>query len=105
MKKRTTSKDPFNDPIYKSAIASLTDEQKEKYKKIGEEMYNSISYETGKFNPEDEMKEAAAYISSQLDSGIHPSFLESNEKKVMEEIYGKEWYKKWGYDKKNLKEL
>ena len=31
--------------------------------------------------------------------------LEEDEIKVLEEVYGKEWYKKWNYEKEDLKEI
>jgi hypothetical protein len=35
----------FNSEFAKSAVASLSDEDKRKYKKIGEELYGNINFE------------------------------------------------------------
>ena len=89
--------DIFNNPFAKNAINSMTPEQKEQYRKIGEEMYGKIDYSNIK-NDEpitDEIEEACAYIVEGLKSGLHYTYLEDDEKELMERVYGREWYKKW----------
>jgi hypothetical protein len=51
------------------------------------------------------MYEAGAYISEQLKSGLHPSMMEDDEKRLMEELFGKEWYTKWGYVEGDLTDI
>ena len=41
------------------------------------------------------IEEAASYIIEGLKSGLHPSCLDDDEKNIMIDSYGKEWYKKW----------
>jgi len=48
------------------------------------------------------MAEAVAYIESSLKSGLHPSMLEENEKALLQDNYGDEWYKRWGYVEEDL---
>jgi hypothetical protein len=31
--------------------------------------------------------------------------MDKNERKLLEDAYGSEWYKKWGFTKKDLKEI
>ena len=52
--------------------------------------------------PEEQMAEAKLYLRELIKSGLHPSHMEENEKAVMENEYGKEWYKEWGYVKEDL---
>ena len=56
-------------------------------------------------NLPDSAEEFLAYIQEQLKSGLHPSFLEDNEKEFLVESLGKDWYKKWGYVEKDLSEI
>lgn len=49
--------------------------------------------------------EVRAFVTRQMDDGIHPSFLSDGESMVMESNYGKEWYKKWGYVEGDLTEI
>ena len=51
------------------------------------------------------MKDLTIKVVESLKSGLHPSMLEEDEIKVLEEVYGKEWYKKWNYEKEDLKEI
>ena len=99
--------DLFENPMAKAALASLSPEEKEKYKIIGEHLYNRVDFTNSKVldtTPE-EMNEALRYIEAQLKSGLHPSMLEENEKALLVEFYGKEWYLKWDYVKDDLEYL
>ena len=51
------------------------------------------------------MTEAVAYIETSLRSGLHPSMLEDNEKALLKETYGNEWYHRWGYIEKDLDDI
>ena len=53
----------------------------------------------------DNMLEALAYVESQLNSGLHPSMLEKNEKALLKDAYGDEWYTKWEYVYEDLKNI
>ena len=97
----------FNNPTFKAAFNSLSEEDKEKYKKIGEDLYNTIDFTSS--NPttsnKEDPTEMIAYIENQLRSGIHPSDMEEGEKLIMSDIYGEEWYTKWGYVKGDLDDI
>ena len=49
--------------------------------------------------------EVRAFVTRQMDDGIHPSFLSDGERMVLESNYGKEWYKKWGYVEGDITEI
>jgi hypothetical protein len=97
----------FNNSQFKEAFKSLSTEDQEKYKKIGEELYGTIDFEkTGnKKDTEPDSDELVAYVINQLRSGIHPSDMEPGEKLIMEDAYGEEWYTKWGYVKEDLDDI
>lgn len=99
--------DLFNNPMVEKAIKALSPEELERYKKIGEEMYGSVHFEDSKIlnNIPAPMAEAVAYVIESIKSGLHPSDLEENEKILLEDVYGKEWYKKYGYCEKDLTEM
>jgi hypothetical protein len=97
----------YDNSMIKAAMAALSDEDKEKYKQIGNELYGTINFENGKLNEEVKppLEEALAYIKSQLLSGMHPSMLEDIEKELLKENYGDEWYIEWGYIKDDLTDI
>jgi hypothetical protein len=92
--------DRVNPEIYNMIKDSLTPEQIKMYKEYGENMYNTVDFNTSDIlnNEGDPLSESVAYISEGIKSGLHPSFLDEDEIKVMVEWSGEEWYKKFGYD-------
>ena len=99
-----TAYDLFNDPAMKRARESLSKEDQEKYKKMGEYLFNNVNFANNEmdenFTPP--IEDACAYNIQGLQSGLHPSFLEDNEKELLKTNYGDEWYTKWGYTEKDL---
>jgi hypothetical protein len=93
----------FDNPMVKSATRAMTSEQKDKYKTVGEEMYNNIDFETGKIL--DNVKDSSDYIYVQIRSGLHPSHLDDNEKKIMFQTHGDKWYEKFGYVEEDLTKI
>jgi hypothetical protein len=96
----------FDNHMVRQALSAMTPEQVEEYKRIGEKMYNTIDFNDGKVIQEMEppFSEAVAYIEMGLTSGLLPTDLEDNDIQVMEEVYGKEWYKKYGFTHDDLPE-
>jgi hypothetical protein len=96
--------DLFDNPMTRAAMAALSEEDKQKYKVIGDHLYNRINFEDGQSlnNMPPSMAEAVAYLETSLQAGFHPSMLEENEKALMKETYGDEWYKEWGYVEEDL---
>jgi len=99
--------DLFSNPMITAAMAAMSNEDKEKYRQIGEQMYGHMNFEDARhlINPEVRMTEALACLESQLRSGLHPSDMEDNEKAVLSDAYGDNWYEKWGFVKKDLSEI
>jgi hypothetical protein len=93
--------DLFDNPMINSIKKQMSPEQLENYKKIGEQMYNNVDFQNCQVlnNIPPPMVEALAYISEGLKSGLHPSYLDEDEIKVLKECYGEEWYTKWNYKK------
>lgn len=106
-KPRGGANDLFNNPMTQAAMAALSNEDKERYRVIGEQLYGNIDYQEGKVlnNMQPDMMEAIAYIETQLQSGMHPSVLEDNEKAILADAYGDEWYIDWGYVKEDLNDI
>ena len=95
--------DLFNENNLKNMFSNLSDEDKKKYQRIGEEMYN-IDYE--KINEQGKIEqdkadnielENVSQIKLMLCSGLHPSFLSSQEKDMMKNNYGNKWIESYGY--------
>ena len=97
----------FNNNMLKRALDALPENDKQRYKELGEEMFGSIDFEEGNilntYPPP--IRESIVDIEQQIKDGLHPSDMEDVEKKLLEEIYGKEWYKKWGFAKEDLLEI
>ena len=96
--------DLFDNPMVHAALAAMSPEEKENYQRIGEQMYGNMNFEDARFliNPDSKMNEALACLESQLRSGLHPSDLEDNEKAVLKDAYGDNWYEKWGFVHEDL---
>ncbi len=96
--------DLFNNPMVTAALAAMSPEDKEQYKKIGEQMYGNLNFEDARYliNPDAQITEALACLESQIRSGLHPSDMEDNEKAVLKDAYGDQWYEKWGFVKEDL---
>lgn len=84
--------------------SSISDDDKKRYAKIGEEMYNSIDFEDinsqGNFvneNVETIELENVAQTKLMLQSGIHPSYLSSQEKDMMKNAFGEKWHEQYGF--------
>jgi len=105
--KQLTEDNLFNNPMVQAARAALSDEDKERYKRRGEEMYNSVDFANNKLinNFPEEMLESLAHVEEQLRSGLHPADMEKNERAILQEAYGKEWYKKWGFINEDLTQI
>jgi hypothetical protein len=100
---RIRQADPlFSEKRLKEISESLSEEDKKRYAKIGEEMYNSINFEDinsqGITDNKDEIElENVAQIKMMLSSGIHPSYLSGQEKDMMKNNFGDKWYESCGF--------
>ena len=100
--------DLFNNPMVNNAIKSLSKEELEKYKKVGEQMYSNMNNFTDSKNIRNNltssMEEAVAYVEEGLKSGLLPSDLTEDEVILLVETYGEKWYEKYGYTKEEVPE-
>jgi len=102
----------FNEKRLKEIAENLSEEDKKRYAKIGEEMYNSISFENinsqGKLTTEnaDAVElENVAQVKVMLLSGLHPSYLSGQEKDMMKNSYGEKWYETYGFLETDLNRI
>ena len=106
--RRENSYSLYDNPMVTNARKNMSEEQLETYKSYGESMYNSIDFvdSSGKSRniPED-MVEGVSYVINSINSGMHISYLEENEKFLLEDVLGKDWYTKFGYVQKDLYEI
>lgn len=104
---KQSNSDLFDNPMVNAAMEALSDEDKQRYKEIGEMLYGTINYPgseiINKAGPP--MDEAVAYLKTQLNSGLHPSDMSENEQQIMHDMLGKTWYTQWGYEESDLKEI
>ena len=96
--------DLFGNPMVRAAIASMSEEDKQRYKDIGEKMYGNMNFEDSRYliDPDVQMSQALECVEAQIRSGLHPSDTDEAERNLLKDAYGKEWYKKWGFTKKDL---
>ena len=91
--------------IRKNVEKGMTAGQIENMKVLGEKFHESFDVAKGTIHNNDiNMEEALAYVVESLKSGIHPSYLDEDEKAIMMAGYGEEWYKNWGYASDKLEE-
>ena len=57
-------------------------------------MYSTVEFDTSSIlnNPEDPLMEYLAWVCEGIKSGLHPSYLNKDERLVLENNYGEEWY-------------
>lgn len=96
----------WNNSMITSALNSMSSDELDHYKKLGESMFGDINFETASITDKNNvplfLNDAASYICESIKSGLHPSMLTDDEKIIMENVLGKEWYKKYDYTKEDL---
>lgn len=102
----------FGEKRLKEIGDSLSDEDKKRYAKIGEEMYNTIKFEdinsqgTQATENADEIElENISQIKLMLNSGIHPSYLSNQEKDMMKNAFGEKWFESFGFLETDLNRI
>jgi hypothetical protein len=99
----------FSDKRLQEISSSLSDEDKKRYAQIGEEMYNTIDFDSinqqGNIDHESIELENIAQIKLMLQSGIHPSYLNNEEKDMMKNSFGEKWYETYGFLETDLNRI
>ena len=91
----------FTDPTYKEQFSHLPKDQQEQYKKAGEYIYSRDVNNDLDSN----IKNAIEYIKLGLRSGLLPSCLSDDERNLMRNIVGPEWFKEFGFPSDNYNGL
>lgn len=83
----------------------LDAKEKEKYKKLGEQFYQTFENDQQQNNDPNNifMEEAVAYVVESLKSGLHPSYLTEDEKVLMQAAFGDNWFLQWNWNENDLK--
>lgn len=98
-------KDPlFDNPMFQEMKKSLSPEEQKKYEQYGKYMYEEMD----QFTENGDMKAAIDTVSQiklMLESGMHPSFLEKEEKEFLKNYLGDKWYETFGYLENDLNRM
>jgi|Laugresu1bdmlbsd_1035121.scaffolds.fasta_scaffold00966_4 hypothetical protein len=104
-KEKQKKYDPlFDNPTFVEMKNALPTEEQKKYEEQGKYMYSQLD----EFDEKGEMNAAIDTVSQiklMLRSGLHPSFLEKEEKEFLTNYLGKEWYKEFGYLENDLNRI
>ena len=98
----------WNNPMVEKAKKSLSEDDLKHYKEIGESMYKDVDFETSSINGQNIppfISNSLNYIVNGINSGLHISMLDKDEVNLLENIYGKEWYKKFDFVKEDLYDI
>jgi hypothetical protein len=93
--------DLFNNPMVEAAKKSMTPEQLEEYKRVGEYMYNNDVYkvsEIGSKVKQPESQDLILYATEALKSGGSPHDLSGAELRALIDLYGEKWYERFGFE-------
>lgn len=90
--------DLFNNAMVNNALKSLTPEQLQDYKHMGEKLYGKVDFENSKLiDSIDQGEQAILYIEEGLKSGLLPSDLTEDEVFHLTSYYGEKWYERYGF--------
>ena len=97
----------FNNPMVKSALQSMSERDRENYRKIGQSMYNSVNFQDNTIlnNMAVSGEDISLYAIEGLKSGLNPNSLTPLEVSALKDKYGLEWYKKFGYELDDVKDI
>ena len=92
----------FDNPSFKEMKENLSEEDKKKYEKIGESMYNSIDYNSGKILDKNsyDMTLVLKYILEGLKSGLSVEDLSDDEVAILINAFGENWEDKFSFSSK-----
>lgn len=90
----------FTDPHIQAAKQALSPEERARFQKLGDGLYGSINFETGDIAGTE--NDATLYILKALQSGLHPSELDEDEKFFLSDKLGETWWIELGYKGEDL---
>ncbi len=92
----------FDNPTINEMKKNLSDEDKKKYEKIGESMYNSIDYNSGVTLDKNsyDMTLVIKYILEGLKSGLSVDDLSENEVAILVQAFGENWQENFEFSSK-----
>ena len=97
-----SKRDPlFENPMFQEMKNSLSVEDQKKYEQYGKYMYEEMD----QLDEKGDIKAAIDTVSQiklMLESGMHPSYLEKEEREFLKNYLGEEWYKNFGYLENDL---
>lgn len=91
----------FDNSMVRAARKGMSAEQKEAYRRIGEQMYSGFDFASKNYG-DSSLQEATEYLLCGLRSGLHPSTLTSNEQYILSTTLGDKWYESYGWTKEDL---
>jgi|688.fasta_scaffold1153687_1 hypothetical protein len=102
----------FNNPLVENAKKSMSAEELNRYKILGEEMF-SINFACSNALQKDEpvsddfdfLENCKKNIESSIASGLHISYLSEQEQKFMFDYVGDKWWEKYGFTNLDLNQL
>jgi hypothetical protein len=102
MENKPCEYDLFNNPTVDAARAAMSQEDIDRYKALGEEMFKVDFTKDDPTSIVDGNEDTILYILESVKSGQHPSTLNDNEKEFLKEYSGEKWYEKFGYTEEDL---
>lgn len=94
----------FNNPMISAAKKNMSKADLDLYNKIGESMYQNTDFtitDQGQITP-CIINEVIYSIEEMLNNGLDPKYLTDDEKQILIETRGNEWYLDFGYTKDDV---
>jgi hypothetical protein len=90
--------------MQKTFLDKMPEEEREAYQKFGEKFYNNFDVTKGEAIDFSNicMEEALSYVVETLKSGLHPKYLDEDDKALLEAGYGENWFENWGYKEEDM---
>lgn len=104
MKESSTTSEQLFKKMKEKFMDALPEDMRQNYAEFGEKFHKSFDVDSGRpyDSNEIDLEEALSYVVESLKSGLHPSFLNEDERALLIAGYGKEWYTKWGYKAEDI---
>jgi len=86
-------------------LTQLSEEDRVKYKKIGEYMYGTDMFQDNKklSNLPSSTEDSVLYIKAAIRSGLHPQDLSKNELQFMNQTVGDDWGDEFGFSSDDVR--